>query len=87
MNTKKADPQTNADAAAAHDAAQPDPRKPGRPLRNDVAATGHVHIRTTLSRKAAWVRAAKPRKLAEWMTENLDRAAKYEPHQDFPTNF
>lgn len=55
------------------------PRKPGRPPLAGETATHHVHIRTTLARKAAWVRAARPRTLAEWATENLDRAAKYEP--------
>lgn len=62
-----------------HTAAQPDPRKPGRPPRDGAAATGHIHIRTTLARKSAYVRAARPLKLAEWVTEQLDRAAKYQP--------
>lgn len=61
-----------------HDAAQPDPRKPGRPTNDDVAATGHIHIRTTLARKSAYVRAAKPQKLTEWIFQNLDKAAGYE---------
>ena len=55
-----------------------DPRKPGRPPTDGVAATGHVHIRTTLDRKSAWVRAAHPKTLAEWVTKTLDAAAKYE---------
>lgn len=60
------------------DAPELEPRKPGRPPRDGEAATGHVHIRTTLHRKSAWVRAAKPLPLAEWATQLLDRAAKYE---------
>lgn len=55
----------------------PTRHKPGRPPRDGEAAVGHVHIRTTLSRKSAWVRAARPRTLAEWATAALDRAAKY----------
>lgn len=68
-------------SAADYDATQSDPRKPGRPTRDGEAATGHVHIRTTLHRKSAWVRAAKPRTLAEWVTATLDAEAKYEPPQ------
>jgi hypothetical protein len=55
--------------------------KRGRPPTDGVAATGHIHIRTTLHRKGAWVRAAKPKSLSDWATENLDQAAKYEPPQ------
>lgn len=63
------------------DAPELEPRKPGRPPTDGVAATGHVHIRTTLHRKSAWVRAAKPKTLAEWVTATLDNEAKYEPPQ------
>jgi hypothetical protein len=56
-----------------------EPRKAGRPPIGGETATHHVHIRTTAQRKSAWVRAAKPRTLAEWVKENLDRASKYEP--------
>lgn len=49
------------------------------PLKDGEAATGHIHLRTTLARKSAYVRAAKPRKLTEWMFEHLDRAAGYKP--------
>jgi hypothetical protein len=55
-------------STAAYDASQDDPRQPG-----------HVHLRVTLPRKSAWVRAARPRKLVEWITQTLDREAKYEP--------
>jgi hypothetical protein len=51
---------------------------PGRPpLPEDQAAASHIHIRTTRRRKAAYVRASKPRKLTDWMVENLDKAAGY----------
>lgn len=50
-------------------------RKPGRPPRELEPARGHIHIRTTLARKAAYVRAAKGKPLAEWMTEHCDKAA------------
>ena len=56
-------------------------RGAGRPPIGGETATHHVHIRTTAQRKSAWVRAAQPRTLAEWVTEHLDRAAKYEPTQ------
>jgi hypothetical protein len=52
-------------------------RGAGRPPKNGETAPAHIHIRTTLGRKSAWVRAAKPKKLAEWVTANLDRAANY----------
>jgi hypothetical protein len=71
---------SNEHSAAAYDAAQPDPRR-GRPPKFGETATGHIHIRTTLHRKSAYVRAAKPKPLAEWLTEIADKAAKYEPPQ------
>ena len=52
--------------------------KPGRPpLPEGQAATGDIHIRTTLARKNAYVKAAKPKKLTEWIFEKLDKAADY----------
>jgi len=54
-------------------------RGAGRPPADGETATHHVHIRTTAKRKSAWVRAARPRTLAQWATENLDKAAHYEP--------
>jgi len=53
--------------------------KRGRPPRESETATGHIHIRTTLERKTAYVRAARGKPLAEWMTEACDKAARYEP--------
>jgi len=53
--------------------------KVGRPPRDGEAAVGHIHIRTTLARKIAYVRAAQPRKLTEWVFEHLDKAAGYTP--------
>jgi len=50
----------------------------GRPLTDGVAATGHIQLRVTMARKNAYVRAAKPKKLTEWIFENLDKAAGYE---------
>jgi hypothetical protein len=35
-----------------------------------------------MARKSAYVRAAKPRPLAEWITEQLDKAAEYSPRRD-----
>jgi hypothetical protein len=73
----------NDHSAANYDAAQPDPRNPklGRPPKNGESATGHIHIRTTLHRKSAYVRAAKDKPLAEWMTAACDKDAAYEPPQ------
>jgi len=53
--------------------------KPGRPPRESESAAGHIHIRTTIERKTAYVRAAKGKPLTEWMTEACDRAANYRP--------
>ncbi len=52
--------------------------KRGRPVEEGEPASGHIHIRTTLSRKSAYVRAARPQKLTDWIFENLDKAAGYE---------
>ena len=38
-------------------------------------AEHYGHIRTTAQRKSAWVRAAKPRTLAAWASEILDKEA------------
>jgi len=54
-------------------------RGAGRPPIAGETATHHVHIRTTAHRKSAWVQAARPKSLAQWATENLDKAAQYEP--------
>ena len=53
-------------------------RGAGRPPLAGETATHHVHIRTTAQRKSAWVGAAYPKSLAQWMTENLDKASHYE---------
>jgi hypothetical protein len=52
--------------------------KAGRPPLDGEAATGQIQLRVTMARKNAYVRAAKPKKLSEWIFENLDKAAKYE---------
>jgi hypothetical protein len=50
----------------------------GRPPRDGEAATGQIQLRVTMARKNAYVRAAKPKKLTEWIVENLDKASSYE---------
>lgn len=51
----------------------------GRPTKApDAAATSWVQIRVTRRRKAAWVRAAAPGKLSQWVTEQLDKAASFD---------
>lgn len=73
--------KTSSRHADAYDAAQPDPRKPargpGQPPKDGTAATGHIHLRVTMARKNAYVRAARPGKLTEWIFERLDKAAGY----------
>lgn len=56
-----------------------DEKQLGRPPKEAESATGHIHLRTTMQRKSAYVRAAKPRKLTEWIFEKLDAAASYRP--------
>jgi hypothetical protein len=51
----------------------------GRPPRDGEAADGHIHLRVTMARKNAYVRAAKPKKLSEWIIEQLDKDAKFNP--------
>jgi hypothetical protein len=54
-------------------------------LPSEVEPTlGHIHIRTTMERKSAYVRAAKPRTLVQWITEALDKAAGYNPESGRP---
>lgn len=55
--------------------------KRGRPTKEGEPATGQIQLRTTMERKNAYVRAAKPRKLTEWIFEHLDKAAGYTPTQ------
>lgn len=50
----------------------------GRPPAEGEAAKGHIHLRTTMARKNAYVRAARPKGLSEWITDHLDRAAGYQ---------
>lgn len=52
-------------------------RTPGRPPLDGETRTGHIHIRTGMARKRAYVRAAKPQKLTEWIFRHLDKAAGY----------
>jgi hypothetical protein len=57
---------------------KPETSKAGRPPRDGEAATGQIQLRVTMARKNAYVRAAKPKKLTEWVVEHLDKAAGYE---------
>ncbi|MDE2106004.1 MAG: hypothetical protein KGL39_52765 [Patescibacteria group bacterium] len=49
----------------------------GRPLTDSTPASGHIHLRVTLERKNAYVRAArrKKQKLSEWMVAACDKEA------------
>jgi hypothetical protein len=51
--------------------------KAGRPPRDGEAATGQIQLRVTMARKNAYVRAAQPKKLTEWIVEHLDKASGY----------
>ena len=49
--------------------------KRGRPPFAGETAVGHIHLRVTMSRKSAYVRAARHKPLAQWIFEVCDRAA------------
>jgi hypothetical protein len=53
-------------------------RGAGRPPADGESADHHIHLRVTKRRKNCWVGAAYPKTLAQWMTENLDKASHYE---------
>jgi len=59
----------------------PASRGAGRPPSDGESATHHIHLRVTKRRKNCWVGAAYPKTLAQWMTENLDKASHYESSQ------
>lgn len=52
--------------------------KAGRPPISGETASGQIQLRVTMARKNAYVRAAKPKKLTEWIFENLDKSANCE---------
>ena len=56
-------------------------QKLGRPPKDGVAAGGQIQLRVTMTRKNAYVAAAKPKKLTAWIFEQLDKASGYEPTQ------
>ena len=60
-------------------ATQPNPV--GKPPRDGKAMEGHIHLRVSLHRKSAWVRHAKPRKLAEAITIAMDKESGYKAPQ------
>jgi len=49
----------------------------GRPTSDP--AIEHIHLRVSSARKAAYLRAAEPGKLSEWIFKHLDKAAEYTP--------
>ena len=53
-----------------------EPSGRGRPPAENPASSW-IQIRVTPRRKAAYVRAARPGKLTQWIASALDRAAKY----------
>lgn len=59
-----------------------DQPKRGRPPIAGETATGQIQLRTTMARKNAYVRAAKPKKLTEWIFCHLDKAANYNPENE-----
>lgn len=56
----------------------------GRPPIAGETAGAHIHIRTTLKRKLAYMKAARPRKLTDWITDKLDAAAGYQGENTSP---
>lgn len=61
-----------------------EPKRGRPPLPEGEAATGHIHLRVKMPRKNAYVRAAYPRPLAEWMFSVCDKAAGYSPRRFSP---
>ena len=57
----------------------------GRPPISGEAATGHIHIRTTLARKGWYVRTARlhNQTLAEWMQQECDKSSSYPPNGQY----
>ena len=53
--------------------------KRGQPRREREKAKGWIQLRVTMSRKNAYVRAAKPKTLSNWIFKVLDKASGYEP--------
>ena len=47
----------------------------GRPIKGEAPADSFLHMRVTRAEKGAWVRAARPGKLSEWVRRTLDAAA------------
>lgn len=70
-----------AQAATAWDAAQPDPRKPWRPWKENEPADAVIQSRTSMRRKNHYVRFAQAKKknLTTWMFDELDRVSKFDP--------
>ncbi len=58
---------------------QTNPPKTGRPPNDGERTTGQIHLRVTMARKSAYVKAAKPGKLTAWIFSLLDKAAGYSP--------
>lgn len=56
----------------------------GRPPNDGETALSWIQIRVTSRRKAAYVHAAKGRKLSEWVFEHLDKAAGYNAAKEDP---
>ena len=63
------------------------PSPSGRPPIDGEPAKHQIQLRVTGGRKNAYVRAAKPRKLTEWVFEHLDRAAGYKPEPENKSEF
>jgi hypothetical protein len=53
--------------------------KRGRPPREREAAKVWIQLRVTMSRKNAYLRAAKHKNLTKWIFKVLDKASGYEP--------
>lgn len=68
------------------DTPHPEPKR-GQPIKDaGGAATSELYFRVSPKRKAAYVKAANRKKLAEWVFEQLDKAAGYDPNAtDSPT--
>lgn len=52
-------------------------KQTGRPPNDGERASAWIQLRTTRARKGAYVRAARPGKLTDWVFGHLDKAAGY----------
>lgn len=65
----------------------PEIKSVGRPLADETAASGHIHLRVVMARKNWYVRMARLHNLtlAEWMQRVCDEESGYPPKSQLVT--